>query len=300
MITKSKMLIVGDNPFQNISHLSQQRAREREIKLNDPKYAAEVIVTGVENGAEGFLFTVSDKNLSILRNIDPQKLTMPLKLYAISPYSFEYVRLAVRLGGMPALAKNVGMKVISSRNATAAALGILGVIRNNPRALFRAFMSYEESRIRATVIGGKLELKSILLHEVVTDMALGLGMDWLFKEHITVTKKFGLTPGFDTRNLPFLVRRFKEWGIDPTGFVIIAPFNSIGFQMSPSREDCENSLKELPNTVVFAFSLLAAGYLKPSQAVEYIKSLPSLNGVVFGVSSTEQAAKTFSTMSAEL
>jgi len=290
------MLIIGDNPFQNISHLSQQRARERGTKLNDPKYAAEVVSAAIANGADGFIFSVSDKNLAILKSLnhDIHSVT-PFKMYAITPYVFEFVRAAVLLGGITGLAKKSAMEIIRSYNIKAVASGLSGVVRNDPRALLRAFMSYEIARIRSAT-QGKQELSSVLVHEVITDMALGMNMDWLFREHIASMKKLGLKPGFDTRNLPLLARRFKEWGIDPDGLLVIAPFNSIGFQMSPSREACEDALNDMPKADVFAFSLLAAGYFKPDQTIEYIKTLSALKGVIFGVSNTLQAENTFSVM----
>ena len=35
-------------------------------------------------------------------------------------------------------------------------------------------------------------------HEVITDMALALGMDWFFKSYTNFVAKIGVTPGFDT------------------------------------------------------------------------------------------------------
>jgi hypothetical protein len=51
-----RLLLVGDNPFHNISHLSQERARLRVEDPGDPKYAASLIASSVENGAGGFIF----------------------------------------------------------------------------------------------------------------------------------------------------------------------------------------------------------------------------------------------------
>jgi hypothetical protein len=40
-------------------------------------------------------------------------------------------------------------------------------------------------------------------------------------------------------------------------------------------------------------SILAAGYLKPPEAIKYIGSLPNLVGVVVGVSKEQHARETF-------
>jgi hypothetical protein len=40
-------------------------------------------------------------------------------------------------------------------------------------------------------------------------------------------------------------------------------------------------------------SILAAGYIRLPDAVEYIESLPNLDGMVVGVSTVDQALETF-------
>ena len=64
-----RLLLVGDNPFQNISHLSQERARLRVEDPGAPKYAASLVVSSVENGAGGFMFSVSETTLAILKEL---------------------------------------------------------------------------------------------------------------------------------------------------------------------------------------------------------------------------------------
>jgi hypothetical protein len=63
--------------------------------------------------------------------------------------------------------------------------------------------------------------------------------------------------------------------------------------MNPSKEECEKALAEYPEPTVIAVSVLAAGYLKPSEAVDYIKTLPNISGVVIGVSKEKHANETF-------
>ncbi len=162
----------------------------------------------------------------------------------------------------------------------------------DPSRLFKAYMRYEASRVRAAA-GGKADFVSLIVHELVTDMALGLEMDWLFRAHFDVTRSMGLRPGFNTSNLPLLVTRFEEWGISLNRCVIVAPFNAEGFQMFPSREKCEQVLGKLSGIDVIGFSILAAGHLAFADAIDYVTSLPGLSGVAIGVSKPEQAHSTF-------
>ena len=134
---------------------------------------------------------------------------------------------------------------------------------------------------------------SILLHEVVTDMALALNMEWLIRTHIEFMQGRGIKPGFETRNFAYLVGKFEEWRIDFRKVVIAAPFNPLGFQMCPSRAECEAALARIPEAEVIAFSILAAGYLKLPEAIEYVASLTDLNGLAVGVSKEHHARETF-------
>jgi len=105
--------------------------------------------------------------------------------------------------------------------------------------------------------------------------------------------KAGITPGFNTGNFALLVEKFKEWDISLDDVVIAAPFNKVGFQMVPSKEECEKALAQLPKPNVLAISILAAGYLKPKEAIDYIASLPNIRGVAVGVSKERHANETF-------
>ena len=73
--------------------------------------------------------------------------------------------------------------------------------------------------------------------------------------------------------------------------IIMTPFNSIGFQMNPSRQSCEECLSKMNDANVIAMSILAGGYLSLDQATTYIKTLSKLSGVVIGVSTADHAGE---------
>lgn len=286
-----KLLLVGDNPFHGISHLSQERVRDRGNSITTATYAAGLVATSVENGANGFMFSVSDTTLSILRMVKSPK-NNPLNLYALVPYAYEYVRLATHAGGISGLAKQFARQVAFSGNFKVAALGLKGILRTDLQELMKAYLAYEISRIRSSAKRNGV-LRSVLLHEVITDMALALDLDWLFKSYVRFIGELGIRPGFETRNFVYLVKRFREWNLDLSETLIATPFNKIGFQMNPSRAECEKALAAVPESSVIAMSVLAAGYLKPLEAIEYLRCLPNISGVVIGVSTEHQAQQTF-------
>jgi hypothetical protein len=287
-----KAFLVGDNPFHNISHLSQDRTRSRGGKQTDPDYAAGLIVTAVENGANGFLFSVSDTTLAILRELKKRDSIDGMALYPIVPYAYEYVRLATQVGGMPGLAKVFAKRLVSSGSFRVMASGLNGVLRANPSSLLKVYLAYELNRVEAAA-GKKAEVKSIILHEVVVDVAIALKMEWFFREYWSFTVKRSLFPGFNTCNFALLVRQLNDWHISLDDVVIAAPFNKIGFQMNPTKQACEEALCSLPAPGLVAISVLAAGYLKLPEAVGYIAGLSNVKGVAVGISKEEHARQTF-------
>lgn len=296
---RKKILLVGDNPFHGISHLSQEHARIRGNAMTYPEYAADLVMTSLENGADGFMFSVSEMTLSILRIIHETGGGKRPGLYAIVPYAFEYVRLATQIG-TPGLAKKFAKQIVVSGNVRAIATGLKGVIRTDPMALLKTYLIYEISRIKSSSAGKQANLGSVLLHEIITDMALALNLDWLFKSYVNFMLDLGIKPGFNTRNFAYLVNKFREWRIGFRDVIIVTPFNRVGFQMNPSKTECEKALASLAETSVIAISILAAGYVKPLEAIKYIASLPNIKGVAVGVSKEQHARETFKLLKGRL
>ncbi len=288
-------LLVGDNPFHGISHLSQERARLRGETATFADNAAKVVLTAIDNGADGFMFSVSDETLSILRIISKLGGSRHLRLYALVPYAYEYVRLATQVGGISGLGKKLAREIAVSGNLKAIAAGLKGITMMDPASLMKAYLTYEISRIKSSA-GKQTNLEVILLHEVITDMAIALNLEWVFESYVDFTLKLGIRPGFETRNFAYLVSKFREWDMSMNRIVIATPFNKVGFQMNPSKRDCENALAGLFEANVIAMSILAAGYLNLGEAINYIRGLPNLMGVVVGVSKPEQATATFSAL----
>ena len=63
--------------------------------------------------------------------------------------------------------------------------------------------------------------------------------------------------------------------------------------MTPSIEECESALRIMPEPTVIAISILAAGYLSPQEAAEYVATLPNIKGVAVGISKEKYARDTF-------
>jgi hypothetical protein len=137
-------------------------------------------------------------------------------------------------------------------------------------------------------------LQGVLLAEVLTDLCLGFRETHLlnlFAQH--VRDNYHVSPGFVTYNLDRFVRLFEEARLSLKDITIMTPFNSLGYQMSPTRDACERSLSTLREGRVIAMSIMAGGYLRLDEATDYLSTLPNLSGIAVGVSSKEHAQETF-------
>ncbi|MEM2920778.1 MAG: hypothetical protein QXF26_00500, partial [Candidatus Bathyarchaeia archaeon] len=120
------LLLVGDNAFQGVSHLSQERARSRDRRTTTPRYAAEIIVNSVNSGADGFMFSVSETTLLILRQLYEWGRVDRLKLIGIVPYAYDYVSLATQLG-LPRAYRMLLVKFLSSFGISILNSGLKGI-----------------------------------------------------------------------------------------------------------------------------------------------------------------------------
>ena len=149
MSGEERALLVGDNPFHGISHLSQERSRVRGASLTNPEYAADLVSLSMENGANGFMFSVSETTLSILEILREKEVISRLDLYAIVPYAYEYVRFASQMGGIPLLAKRLVKEILISGNLRAAGIGLKGLLKTDLEAIAKTYLLYEILRVRS-------------------------------------------------------------------------------------------------------------------------------------------------------
>jgi hypothetical protein len=297
MNNSNPLLLVGDNPFHGISHLSQKNVKQRGKEIADPQYASNILSKSIDNGANGFMFSVSETTLGVLRSIPEQKNDELLKLYPIVPYAYEYVRIATHAGGITGLAKRFASQLFRSGNLSAGVNGLKGIASSNILDILDAYLAYELSRVK-TASKNKGKIQSLLLHEIVTEMVISLDLPDLVFSYIEYLSRHKIQPGFETRNFPYLVKKFNEWGVDFSKICVSIPINKIGFYMNPSKQETEKLLSSFKGDII-AMSILAAGYLKLDEAIDYIRGLPNVSGVVVGVSNERQATETFKLLSAK-
>ena len=128
------------------------------------------------------------------------------------------------------------------------------------------------------------------MHDSLTDLALGLGIESLleiFSEH--VYKKYNVPAGFITKN----VKNFRE-KVDKRGwrdYLVMSSINKTGFLVNPSLEEAVSAI-ENPGMYFIGMSTLAAGALKPEDAFKFLSTISNLKSVVIGMSKKEHIKET--------
>jgi len=130
----------------------------------------------------------------------------------------------------------------------------------------------------------------IFIQNVIVDMILGLKAYDAFRAFDDyIRRKYNAEPGYITMNMPALLDALNSIGI--TNPIICTSINKIGFRMSGGREIYEKYLREKEFRPI-AMQVLAAGALKPREAIEYLGNFPKIESVLFGASSKEHIRET--------
>ena len=278
-----KELLLGDNPFFGVDNLSQERARKRLEKLNGLEKIVD-IMDFVENlGVKGFVVSTHPQLKHLIKYLKIESdLLKKFEFYPILPYAQSYVSKAAEKGIVGGMNEILSSGNISNK-LKIVMQGSIGFIKKDVRKLLETFIDIELLPLH------EVKKNIIFLHDGLTDLALGLGMKEVIETFVNRIKdNYHVKPGLVTKNFPRLVRFLEDCNIDiPT---IMTSFNPIGYQMNPSKMECE---KQIFKTEVIAMNTLAAGYVKPLESFEYLSKF-GLSSVVVGMSTKEHAQETIS------
>jgi hypothetical protein len=135
----------------------------------------------------------------------------------------------------------------------------------------------------------KLNLGGVVLHGQITDLALSShNPDILSIFQDVIRESYDLEPILATHNFGLLLPQLIEWKIK---IPLMAPLNSKGFMMKPSKEECEKLVQEAGYQII-AKKVLAGGRLTPEEAFSYLLD-KKVDSVVVGVGSVSEAYHTF-------
>lgn len=279
-------IMLGHNPFSSGDHLSAETDAMRDAHDADIPDVVSIIRQAMSQGVNGFVMSTHPRAVSICDALRADKaLTAALNLYPVLPDIAKYAREADELG----LAT-----MVSEALSGASAMQKIGMfLKGGAGLLPRDVYSMIEILMEMELLMFKgLNIRAVFLHQTLTDLALGLGLEGVFRfyeEHIP--KKFdGAVAAYGTHNLPLLLDRLQQYGI--TNPVIMAPFNKIGYRMQPSLAENEQCLYRHHFQLV-ATDTSADGTLAPEDAYSYLFRQPNVASVVVEASTEVRARETF-------
>ena len=235
----------------------------------------------------------------VLEFLREQNYSKRFGLYVIIPDIQSYVRLASQKGMLGLIGDKFKSLRLINKAETMIQTGI-STLSLDPHRLLKTYLDVEVSSF-AKSFPLNAKLKSVFVHEILTELMISFEMKEFARDYVAFAQdRIHVIPGFVTRNFPRFLDFMKESEIPLNEVVVLTPFNKVGFQMNPSKQECENALSGAGNVNVIAMSLLAGGYLSLVSAVNYLKSIPRVNSCVIGVSTESHARETFATLKSSL
>jgi len=270
-------VLFGDNQFFGINHMSEAKARDREIRFQDIRNIISVLDAAYDCGIRVFMCTTHDRIDEICEHVrmNPERYA-GLKFYPCMPYAHKYANAVSEHGMIDAL-----VRFLPQNGAISALLkGGVSVATKDVEGIGRLLINAEMKMFQG------LETPVIFLQNVVTDLLLGLGANAAFRmfaDH--VREQFGSEPGFITMNLPRLLDSLEAIGVENP--IICSNINKIGFRMCGGGNEVYESVIATRRFRPIAMSVLASGAITPQEAVQYICGLDKVESIVFGGSSAK-------------
>lgn len=274
-------IILGDNQFFAVNHLSDERSRAQAVRFKDDQAIIDVLDTAIDLGIDTFMCTTHDRIAGIAEYMrrNPEKYKN-FKFHPCMPYAHKYANAVTELGILGTLKAYIPGNIL----AVASKAGMAYMRKDFP-ALMELLVDAEMKMFKG------LNTPVIFLQNVIVDLLMGLGMNEIlvhFAEYIR--KNYNAEPGFITMNMPRMVDLCEREEIKNP--IICSSINKIGFRMSGSIEEYEDYLRSDREFRPMAMQCLAAGALKPQEAMEYVCQFPKIESILFGASSRAHIEQT--------
>lgn len=285
-------ILLGHNPFFGVNHLDAGAGNQKAIAFSDVSRILDVVRFAREQGVNGMMMSTHERALAVAAEFrkDPS-LQKEFGVYLLIPYVAKYIKQANEKGLVNVVTDALSSASLVEKLGTLWSGGV-GALTGDATRILTALIDFEVGPFR------DLNLKSIVLHDVLADLALGLDMPEVFATFDRhVREKYGAVPGYGTKNLPRMMALLERAGIENP--FVMAAINRKGFWTNPSLAACEETLRT-KRLRLLAMSTLAAGYLEPDDAYAYLYSLPNVESVVVGVSSRGHAVETFGAIRRQL
>lgn len=274
-------LLFGDNQFFGVNHMSEEKARQQQMRFQRTDAVIDVLKDAYDEGVTTFMCTTHDRIGEVARYFLENRMQYPeFTFYPGMPYAHKYANAITTDGMMGALKRflpNEGL-------VDAAVRGTSSLMSKDIEGIVTLLIDAEMKMFEG------LPTPVIWLQNVVTDLLLGMGFNeafGIFADH--VRSRYGAEPGFITMNLPMLAGVLEKQGIASP--LICANINKIGFRMSGGMEAYRRALDSHDFRPV-AMSVYASGAIPADEAIQWVCEQPNIEAIVFGASSRRNIAGT--------
>ena len=277
---KMDKVLFGDNQFFAVNHISDEKSREQAIRFKDDSAIIRVLDQAIETGVNTFMCTTHDRIANICDHMraNPSKYS-DFKIFPGMPYAHKYANAVTELGMVGTIKQYVPGNIFGTF-----AKGGMAYLSKDFLKLMEIFIDAELKMFKG------IKTPVIFIQNVIVDMILGLkAYDAFVAYDQYIRKKYAAEPGYITMNMPLLVDALNSVGIENP--IICSSINKIGFRMSGGKEIYEKYLREKEFRPI-AMQVLAAGALRPGEAIEYLGNFPRIESVLFGASSKAHIKET--------
>lgn len=274
-------ILLGDNQFFGINHMSDELARASAIRFQTDSAVMEVIDGAYDLGIRAFMCTTHERVANICDAIRANaKRYKDFVIYPCMPYAHKYANAVSELGMIEAL-----------RYFLPTEAPVMAAFRSGV-----AFAKKDLELIVRLLIDAEMKMFAgistpvVFLQNVVTDLMLGLGFDHALKTFADyISERYKAEPGFITMNMPRLLDVLDNIGVKNP--IVCSNINKIGFRMSGGIADYENAIR-LRQFRAVAMSVFASGAVPPLEALEYVCAQPRIDAIVFGASNLRNIKQT--------
>lgn len=266
-------VLFGDNQFFAVNHLSDEKSRAQAMRFKDAKSIIDVLDQAIDVGIKTFMCTTHERIGEVCDHIrnNPEQYK-GFSIYPCMPYAHKYANAVTDFGVIGALKQYLPGNIFSTF-----AKGGLAFVKKDYMSMVELLIDAEMKMFK------NVSTPVIFIQNVIVDLVLGLGMYDIFKGYDQyIREKYNAEPGYITMNMVKLLDALESVGIKNP--IICSSINKMGFRMSGSIEQYEKALNERTFRPI-AMQVLAAGALKPQEAIEYIGRFKKIESVLFGASS---------------
>lgn len=267
-------LLLGDNQFFGINHMSEEKARVQAMRFQDIQAVIDVLDNAYDEGVKSFMCTTHDRIALVCDHMraKPERYK-DFKFFPCMPYAHKYANAVTEDGILGALKRFMPDEGLLN----AAMRGGMSLAKKDIEGITTLLIDAEMKMFAG------LNTPVIFLQNVVVDLLLGLGFKEAFRifaDHVRT--RYNAEPAFITMNMPMLLDTLEEVGIENP--IVCSNINKIGFRMCGGFDAYERALREKKFRAI-AMSVYASGAIKPKEAIEWVCKQPNIEAIVFGASS---------------